>query len=472
MGINFTELIVPKPSHFGSGNLRFSQLNQLTVVFGKNGSGKSLYLRQIKNSYPEDVVYNNPEKGGQFSHNSTIQQEINEKPLGGRNRDKDLNDYYYTQVIGRITNFFISRGASRKENPSPNVEEIEEIIGCLLPELEIKLDAKPPYLKVVGRPNLMSLSSGERSLLSIGVEVALLAGTFRIEENEKKIIILDEPDNHLHPDFHYNLAFFINKILSMFEIQIILATHSMTLLAAIGGQLKEKASILFMKPDVESLQAKKFSKYQLEISRLLGGHALLGPLMDSPIVLVEGDDDFRVWSQIPRHGNFLMSVFPCGGGEECKKYQKVLEEIFDSMTDQNGSKKGFVVLDGDKSIPEENSTPQSYIKILKLSCHELENLYLTDEVLQSMDLSWEAAKDLIKKKATDYGEKKETLSNIGSIDRKNDDIKAIINELQNILDKKRLHWTLRIGKFLGNGPINGQIKEFLGESIARELFDS
>jgi predicted ATPase len=41
-----------KPKHLGEGKWYLNNLNQITILFGKNGSGKSLLLRSIANNKP------------------------------------------------------------------------------------------------------------------------------------------------------------------------------------------------------------------------------------------------------------------------------------------------------------------------------------------------------------------------------------------------------------------------------------
>ena len=47
----------------------------------------------------------------------------------------------------------------------------------------------------------------------------------------------------------------------------------------------------------------------------------MGQLMGSPMLLVEGDDDAQIWTQVPRHHVVDFAVLPCGG-DEIKEYQK------------------------------------------------------------------------------------------------------------------------------------------------------
>ena len=105
---------------------------------------------------------------------------------------------------------------------------------------------------------------------------------------------------------------------------------------------------------------------------------------------------------------------------------------------------------------------QNFVGFLKLNCHEAENLYLTDEVLTILDITWDQAKDLIKYEALGFGQKEPLLASVDNWDRQNHDLKEVINEVANILDDKNVPWTVRVGKRIGTERPTGQLAEFLG----------
>ena len=196
----------------------------------------------------------------------------------------------------------------------------------------------------------------------------------------------------------------------------------------------------------------------------------MGPLFGAPILLVEGDDDYRIWSQIPRHHVTNFAVIP-SNGEEIKRYQKVLENIFASLRDTNEQPCGYALLDGDVPLPTHNpQNPQNHVRFMQLACHEAENLYLSDEVLAAMDKDWSLACDLILARAGEFGEKADFLAQVEIWDRKHEDIKQVINEVAHILDTKPLNWTVRVGQVLGRNRPQGQIAEFLGSSVVDALW--
>jgi hypothetical protein len=66
--------------------------------------------------------------------------------------------------------------------------------------------------------------------------------------------------------------------------------------------------------------------------------------------------------------------------------------------------------------------------------------------------------------ADGYGQKAAALKALQEIDRKKGDVKNIINEIAEIIDPKKLLWTVRLGKTLGKSRPTGQLAEFIGET--------
>ncbi len=155
------------------------------------------------------------------------------------------------------------------------------------------------------------------------------------------------------------------------------------------------------------------------------------------------------------------------GGEEIKQYQKTLEALFSSLLESSKGPSGYALLDGDKKIPQ---VSQKYVKYLKLSCHELENLYLTNEVLTNMHTDWKSACEKVS--ASDgHGEKTEFLRSIKKWDKKEVECKSVINELSLILDSKHVFWPKRIGQVLGKGRPTGELADFLGDEIVNAIWN-
>lgn len=196
----------------------------------------------------------------------------------------------------------------------------------------------------------------------------------------------------------------------------------------------------------------------------------MGPLFSMPLLLVEGDDDYRIWSQVPRHHVISLSVIPANG-EEIFEHQKRLEQLFAALREPADVAVGFALLDGDKATPiESNQAPQAYIRYIRLACHESENLYLSDEVLAAIGLDWQRAQEMITKEAVNFGRKSERLSLVAKGDRKTCDLKNLMEELTQILDLKKVMWTIRVAQTIGKARPVGQVADFLGRQVVEALW--
>jgi hypothetical protein len=261
-------------------------------------------------------------------------------------------------------------------------------------------------------------------------------------------------------------AKFLTDLQKIYSCSLIVSTHSTTLLSALGQYGGTKTSILYLNNYKERLSAIPFDKFYKKMSLCLGGHALMGPLFNIPILLVEGDDDYTIWSEIPRHGSLNFAVIPCNG-DEIYEYQRALENLFESILPDNQNPSGFALLDGDKNS---GKGQQNHVKFIKLKCHESENLYLADQVLDALKCNWDKARTKIVSESIKYGEKKTELDKIIEGDRKTVDCKRVINQIAQILDSKNLPWARRLGKVLAKERPRGQLADFLGDDIVKSLW--
>ena len=470
--MHYPEAQVPRPDFAGGPEpWNLQNLTQFTILFGKNGSGKSVLLRYWRNLDSENFHYISPERAGQMEFTPGLMGHIQTGEQRSQRSQQNQSLDYRQSVITRIGTFLSARGAV--DNPVGMVRP-SEIAGRLsefMPDFTIKIMGRTPYSELTREStgeiinNVNQLSSGEAQLLSLGIDILTTVATWHAEGRKKNLLLIDEPDAHVHPDLQVRFAEFVVKLAKDYSIQVVIATHSTTTLSAIGRIAPDDTSIVYMEFAKSEFLAKSFSKVLLTLTACLGGHLLMGPLMGSPLLLVEGDDDARIWSQVPRHHVVDFAVIPCGG-DEIKEYQKTLEQIFSSLLEPADSLIGFALLDGDKKLPVQNEqNPQNFIEFIKLNCHEAENLFLTDEVLADLDLTWGQAIDLIKYEASVYGQKESLLASVDDWDRQTHDLKVVINEVANILDDKSVPWTVRVGKRIGTERPTGQLAEFLGNEL-------
>jgi len=477
MTIIIRELAATKPPFLGSGSWNLKALSDITVIFGRNGSGKSQLLRTLRNNNKGSFHYASPERAGEISLDPGImQQEMNSNSRADR-RQSNLSPTYRQESVSRIGALLTRLGysAGSEENHPIKFTDIEMFLSMLLPDFRFKIVKDVPHFEMSRIDNAEAritsvnlLSSGESEILSLALDLLTVCALWEIDRIEQRVLLIDEPDMHLHPDLQQQVAHFLVEIAEKYHAQILVATHSTTLLSSLGFYGGSKTSVIYLNNSANEQKAIPFDDVLKELSTCLGGHALMGPLFGLPLLLVEGDDDYQIWSAVPRYNIVRIAIIPCYGNAEVVRYQKVLERIFSSLREYSTSPVGYALLDGDTQLPQ---VAQANIKFIKLHCWESENLYLTDEVLKALDTNWEDAKKSIISKSKKYGQKQPLLEQCASWNRESVDLKNIINELSSILDPKKLLWTRRVGACIGINKPEGQLASFLGNDVMKTFWE-
>ena len=481
MAIHYAKLSPKRPQWLGGGQWILSDLTDVNVIFGKNSSGKSLLLRALFDELKGQSQYISPERGGEVSYQQGIvEEELQENRRGNQRRGKNQGTRFRQESISRLGSLEMRIGelAGKGKRVPTVLLKVERDLATLLPDFKFSIINEPPLFKLerydyekdqMTPVNPQQLSSGETEMLTLALDLLTICSLWELEERPQRVLLIDEPDPHLHPDLQLSLAEFIVRLGRDYNTQIFVATHSTTLLASLGQQRGSEVGVIYLNNAQSQQELIKFNEYYQKLSVCLGGHALMGPLFNAPLLLVEGDDDYQIWSHLPRNPNYghSLAVIPCEG-EKIIQYQSTLEALFASLRETRSGPLGYALVDGDKSISSNLS--QEHIKFLKLKCHEAENLYLTDEVLNKLGYTWPEASRQIIGKANEYGDKAEALNQCENWDRKKEDVKNVIMPIAQILDPKGLPWTMRLGKLLGERKPKAQLAEFLGDDVIEAIW--
>lgn len=459
-----------RPAHLGGGQWTMGNLNQINVLLGRNGCGKSILLRTLRDLSPENSHYIVPERTGDITFEANLIAQ-SASYSGRRNSSQgNFSPNYRQSVVTRIQAYYTTRGTKKVEDIEHDPEDLMKSLAIILPDFTVGVKSDSPFYDLrrikdgTSVTSVSTLSSGESQLLTIGMDILTIVGVWELDKKLDRTLLIDEPDAHIHPDLQIKFADFLATISSKYNVRIIVATHSTTLLSALGQFGKDRVNLMYLRPGQNEIRGEKYNSISKEIAGFLGGHLIMGPLFSSPVLLVEGDDDYRIWIQVARSGKADICVLPCNG-DEIKKYRKTLENMFSALS-ENIALRGIALIDGDKALPQATpNQPQNYVPFVQLQCHESENLYLTDEVLADMGLTWESAIKKISENSARFGNKAELLNSISTKDRKLADIKNIIHDLAEILDDKKLLWTVRLGKQLGKGKPTGMLADFIGNDI-------
>jgi energy-coupling factor transporter ATP-binding protein EcfA2 len=439
------------------------------VVLGRNGCGKSQLLRSLRDVAQESSHYVVPERTGEITFQPGLMTEVINSSSRRNRSQGNFSSNYREEVVTRIQAYYTKRGTKKLDQINHDPDDLLRTLALILPEFTVRVKSESPFYELLrisdgtSVTSVTSLSSGESQLLSLGMDILTIVGMWELDRIERRVLLVDEPDAHIHPDLQIKFADFLCHIEREYQVQVFVATHSTTLLSAMGQFGGEKLSVLYLGTERLELVAESFTSVTRELSVLLGGHLLMGPLFAAPVLLVEGDDDYRVWIQVARSGSVKMCVLPCNG-DEIMRYQRTLERMFAALS-ENAQLRGVALLDGDKPLPTAHpGSTQDYVRFARLACNETENLYLSDELLGDIGHDWQSAIAKITAAADGYGNKAATLKAIAGIDRKTADIKTVINEIAEILDPKRLLWSVRLGKFIGRVRPTGTLAEYIGEN--------
>lgn len=358
--------------------------NRFTVLLGKNGAGKSTLLRSVDSSEQFSSKYISPERGGTLVYDPGVDQAIfHDKHWMVNDRRKNRTEQFRQQSAAQFRNLEtmvlreIEKDIDKRKNNEYTFDTTINEINQLLPK--IRLIRSDRGFEITDRQEKgvseNNISSGESELISLSIEVLVFA---RLNQ-DNRLLLLDEPDVHLHPDLQQKFIEFVEKTAKEFDFKVVLATHS----TAIVGAFSESADLQIV-PVSDKTQS-DFSSFCYdpichEILPIFGSHPLSSHFNRTPVLLVEGDDDKRVFEQVMRTSQGKIKYSPCvvGTVSEMTKWEEWLNNFLPSIYD---SPIGYSVRDLDNSA-QADINDIGCVKRARLNCYAIENLLLTTECLR------------------------------------------------------------------------------------------
>lgn len=462
-----------------------NNLSKINIILGKNGCGKSVMLRKIDGSITSDSdhfgksKYITPERGGTLVYSSGIEENItrNNKWMSDERR-KNLSSNFRQQTVAQYKKLetLILREFEQDQSKDKFDPYIERI-NSLLDNIEIRRDEVIFKIFTKGTENEIksdAISSGESELISLGIECLIFSKEY--VEDEENILFLDEPDVHLHPDLQVRLMHFIKNLVTENNFRVIIATHSTAILGALESY--SQTHLCFMQSKQTKLEFKAISDVYRRVIPVFGAHPLSNIFNEAPILLVEGEDDERIWQQVVRSSSGRIRLYPCSTESITnmnsfeKESQQILQSIYDNAV-------GFSLRDRDDDS-EEIINDMPPIVRMKLSCSKAENLLLTDEVLGSLGTKWDELINgiddwLIKNQLHPHYKTMKKFKDDG-LSRKDFDIKEIRNDLLGIIGTSK-PWEIVVGQAIANlrytDSINfaeeGKLFTYLGKKTSENL---
>ncbi|MCW1401747.1 AAA family ATPase [Novosphingobium sp. MW5] len=465
---------IPRPDFLGGGHWIASNFGPITVLLGRNGAGKSIFLRHWRSNISDPVHYINPERSGSITFDPNVYGQLinNQEMRSEQNIDTQYRQKASTSIQRYYTDYAVQNG-----DVLVGKDEFIELLNIALPNYRFELIATPPFWRGERLSNghkidnSDQLSSGESQILSMSMDI--LAQYSRLPKNtaQFRTLLIDEPDAHIHPDTQANFCRLISVFQKRIGMNVVIATHSVEIIGGLALHCPDRTACAILEPNSTEIRARPIEGMHAEALSALGGGVLMGRLFGALLLLVEGEDDHDVWSQAARTGSLNATVIPCGGGERMKKKQKLLEDLFKGLRDPVSKPFGIAILDADKKLPEPNPrNRQIYIKFERLKCHEIENLVLTDEVLAQIGLTWGDFVEKIEGWEGKSASKKAKLKKIISLPKKDVDLKGLMPTIESLIFPDMGRWTRIVGNILAKGRPTGELAEFIGEEILDAIY--
>ncbi len=467
----------------------------INVIVGRNGAGKSRFLRNMQTVISEPIVpkisYVSPERAGVF--NKELGAEMNYRSIPNFLRDsravnqaagfKNLSAVLLEDLETLFARKMQNDRTLREDFSRTFVSEYLDKINGLLSNVAIE-QSSTNLKSFIFRSssgdiiNAEALSSGEAEIVALATEIMYFFTT--IDVSRFNIFILDEPDVHLHPDLQARLArFIISQInglddLERGSIMVILATHSTPFICELSVSELTSIGIKNFNSDVVVQQP---IDNNLRKTAPFFGHPLSKCISADPILILEGDDDERVWQQAARTSQGKIKLFPClaKSVNQQGELEIFCSEMLNAIYDQPIA---FSLRDGDGVIMPLDDIGS--VKRFRLGCYSIENLLLSDEALLGLGSSWV---DFVNKAQSWIGinSSHKSVAFLNSLIASNDrfrhrKIKEIRNLICPILGSQK-PWEVHVGQTIGSLSLDGSvirssnsIVDWIGEQALRSLY--
>lgn len=451
---------------------------RFTILLGKNGSGKSTLLRNLDASGHFGTKYISPERGGTLRYDANVDTNMtgNESWIVNtrrRNRAEQFRQQSITQF--RNLEILVLREIEKNKeirNTNFSFDDILVEINNLLPVIELRRSDRgfKIHSKGGGTIDEDQISSGEAELIALAIEVLV----FSRETKNNKVLLLDEPDVHLHPDLQQKFVRFVENIAIERDFKIVIATHSTAIISAFKKR-DELQIVPIAARNQSDFRHFKYSSICQEVLPIFGAHPLSSEFNRSPILLVEGEDDKRVIDQLVRSSQGRIMFTPCvvGTVDEMNKWENWLNEFLPSIYDEP---KAFSLRDLDSSEQSELEDVGRVCRA-RLNCYAIENLLLTDECLNTHGFQPSDFQRRLVKWVTDCPDHS-AYATLKIVSERFDDRRTIsIKDARNVLLallKDPKPWEVIVGQLLAtnidsSSTSRHSIREYLGLGVLKKL---
>jgi hypothetical protein len=207
---------------------------------------------------------------------------------------------------------------------------------------------------------------------------------------------------------------------------------------------------------------------------MFGAHPLSNVFNERPPLIVEGEDDERIWQAAVRRSQGRISLFPCVAGDvqSLNRYEVAARDLMESVYDKA---KAYSLRDRDCEPYEiEDLGP---VVRCRLACRTAENLIVSDDVLDILGTNWEEIREGLEKWIGDNPHHAQNAAAVAFCengwDRKNSKLKALRMVLVGITGSTK-PWEVAVGQaiaLLHEKRFRGDhcLAEYLGPKVVESL---
>jgi ABC-type branched-subunit amino acid transport system ATPase component len=383
-----------------AGNTRLQNLNNINIIMGRNGSGKSRFLRSLEAKYRDDagtyVRYVSPERAGTFRRDGNVLTNMSNNPnwLSQTRSNNQVPDFKAASatLLREAETIYLRRLAATPEirddySRSFQIDRLDRI-NRLLTNISLEVSNTDFEFRSLADGKVIdsnNISSGESEAVSLATEILYFFDT--IDPDKFNVLMLDEPDVHLHPDLQARLGKLIVSMLDEFsrnasKIAVCMSTHSAPLVCALADS--QYVSIGTKNFGVDAVELKPAPEELRKVAPFFG-HPLSLSLSDDAALILEGEDDERVWQQAARSSQGKLKVFPVLAVtvNQQTKLEDFCVELLGTLYENPVA---FSLRDGDGVVGQalDHKPP---LKRFRLACYAIENLLATEECLAMMQTS-------------------------------------------------------------------------------------
>lgn len=438
-------------------------LGAKNLILGKNGCGKSRLLKLVEQALRSHenvgaIRYLSPERAGLLQYEAGIEQNLtaNSTWLADTRRMNQASQFRQQSAaqfrrLELLTLREIEQTPTLRQDPSQTFDKTVARINTLLDR--VYLTRGDPSFVILDRETngpvtAQDVSSGESELISLGIECLVFAR--ECAAGRLNVLLIDEPDVHLHPDLQARFARFLEDLVDDTDFMLIGATHSTAFLGALRDD--DDTRLALMKPRETDLTFVPIGDSHRKVLPVFGAHPLSNVFNQAPVLLVEGEDDERIWQQAVRSSSGTLKVYPAAveGTGQLPVFEadvaRILEAVYDNAI-------GYSLRDRDLDPGElEDLGP---VRRMRLACRAAENLLLSDEVLGRCNIDWVTLQARIEAWLASNASHPHhaAMSNFErqGFDRSGADLKDIRNDLVGLMGSNK-PWEVLVGQAIANLP--------------------